>query len=75
MNWNKLITNYSLEDWYNILCRNKPHRNSRKYKEWDYLESIAFEALLFNDFSDSNDVIGKTVIYLQKEKKEILHEN
>lgn len=35
-NWEELKENNTLEDFYNILCRNKPHRNSKRYKEWDY---------------------------------------
>ena len=32
INWEELKENNTLEDFYNILCRNKPHRNSKKYK-------------------------------------------
>ena len=30
INWEELKENNTLEDFYNILCRNKPHRNSKK---------------------------------------------
>lgn len=49
IDWNKLKENNSLEDFYNILCRNKPHRNSKLFEKWDYLESITYEELLNYD--------------------------
>lgn len=45
-NRNKSKETSTLEDFYNILCRNKPHHRSKLYKQWDYLESIAYEELL-----------------------------
>ncbi|MEI3530108.1 MAG: hypothetical protein V8Q75_03410 [Bacilli bacterium] len=66
--------NYSLEDWYNILERNKPHRNSKKYKEWDYLESIAYEELLIENErpNECEKIIDEIIEYLNKEKMEVL---
>ena len=58
INWEELKENNTLEDFYNILCRNKPHRNSKKYKEWDYLEC--------------NEIIDSIIEYLKKEKMEVL---
>ena len=45
--WEEIKENNTLEDFYNILCRNKPHRNSKDFKEWDYLESVTYEELLY----------------------------
>ena len=73
-NWEELKENNILEDFYNILCRNKPHRNNKKYKEWDYLESIAYEELLNNNenMKQCNEIIDSIIEYLKKEKMEVL---
>lgn len=49
INWEELKENNTLEDFYNILYRNKPHRNSKKYKEWHYLEKIALKYQFFTE--------------------------
>lgn len=74
INWDKLRENYSLEDFYNILYRNQPHRNSKKYKDWDYLESIAYEELLIEDErpNECELIIDKIIEYLKNEKTEEL---
>lgn len=74
IDWEKLKENNTLEDFYNILCRNKPHRNSKKYKEWSYLESIAYEELLDNNenIKQCNKIIDSIIEYLKKEKMEVL---
>ena len=73
-NWEELKENNTLEDFYNILCRNKPYKNSKKYKEWDYLESIAYEELLDNNenIQESNKIIDEIIEYLKKGKMEVL---
>lgn len=73
-NWEELKENNTLEDFYNILYRNKPHKNSKKYKEWDYLESIAYEELLNNNenIKQCNEIIDSIIEYLKKEKVEAL---
>lgn len=74
LNWEELKETNTLEDFYNILCRNKPHRNSKKYKEWNFLESVTYEELL-NDNENiqrCNILIDKIIEYLKKEKKEVL---
>lgn len=71
LNWEELKETNTLEDFYNILYRNKPHRNSKKYKEWDFLESVTYEELL-NDNENiqrCNILIDKIIEYLKKEKK------
>lgn len=74
INWDKLKENYSLEDFYNILYRNKPHRKSKKYKEWDYLESIAYEELLIENErpNECEKIIDEIIEYLKNEKTEVL---
>lgn len=71
IDWTDLRNNATLDDMYNILCRNKPHRNSKLYKEWNYLESIAYEELL-----NENDrpkecyvIINQIIDFLDKQKK------
>jgi hypothetical protein len=73
-NWEELKENNTLEDFYNILCRNKPHKNSKEYKEWDYLESIAYEELLNDNenIKECNEIIDSIIEYLKKEKMEAL---
>ncbi len=73
-NWEELKENNTLEDFYNILCRNKPHRNSKRYKEWDYLESIAYEELLDDNenIQECNKIIDEIMNYLKNEKTEVL---
>lgn len=73
-NWEKLKENNTLEDFYNILYKNKPHRNSKKYKEWDYLESIAYEELLNNNenIKKCDKIINNIIEYLKKEKMEAI---
>lgn len=45
-NWETIKENNSLEDMYNILCRNEPTKKTKKHEQWDYLESITYEELL-----------------------------
>ena len=73
-NWEELKENNTLEDFYNILCRNKPHRNRKRYKEWDYLESIAYEELLDDNenIQECNKIIDEIMNYLKNEKTEVL---
>lgn len=61
----------SLEDVYNVLCKNEPSKNSKKHKEWSYLESIAYEELLEEDERphDCTKIINEIVDYLEKEWK------
>lgn len=74
INWDKLKENSTLEDFYNILCRNKPHKNSKLYKKWDYLESITYEELLDNNenIQKCNKIIDDIIEYLKKDKIEVL---
>lgn len=74
LNWDKLKENNTLEDFYNILCRNKPHRNSKRCKEWDYLESIAYEELLSDNenIKECDKIINEIIEYLKSEKIEVL---
>lgn len=62
----------SLEDVYNILCRNEPSKNSKKHNDWDYLESIAYEELL-NEEERPNEctkIINEICDYLEKDRKQ-----
>ncbi len=74
LNWEELKENNTLEDFYNILCRNKPHRNSKRYKEWGYLESITYEELLNNseNIKECDKIINEIIEYLKSEKMEVL---
>ncbi len=60
IDWEKLKESYSLEDFYNILYRNKPHKNNKIYPKWDYLESIAYEELL-----------DEIIEFLKEQRKEV----
>lgn len=73
INWDLLRENNSLEDFYNILYRNKPHRNSKLYAKWDYLESITYEILLDEENESKNEkIIDKIIEFLEEQKKEII---
>ena len=73
INWDLLRENNSLEDFYNILYRNKPHRNSKLYAKWDYLESITYEILLDEENDSKNEkIIDKIIEFLEEKKKEII---
>lgn len=65
----------SLEDVYNVLCKNEPSKNSKKHKEWSYLESIAYEELLMEDERphDCTKIINEIVDYLEREWKKCDH--
>ena len=71
MNWAKLKEANTLEDFYNILCRNQPHRNSKLYKEWDYLESITYEELLENNENPKkcDKIINEIIAFLKTQKE------
>ena len=71
MNWDKLKETNTLEDFYNILYRNRPHRNSRLYKEWDFLESIAYEELLEENENPQkcDRIINEIITFLKKQKE------
>ena len=73
--WEELKENNTLEDFYNILYRNKPHRNSKKYKKWYYLESIAYEELLSDEENtqECNKIIDEIIEYLKNEKTQIIN--
>ncbi len=73
INWKKLKEDYSLEDFYNILCRNKPHRNNKLYIRWDYLESITYEELLNENESIEvcNNIIDEIIEFLKEQRKEV----
>lgn len=77
IDWNKLKETNSLEDFYNILCRNKPHHKNKLYNEWNYLESIAYEELLIEDERPNKceNIIDQIIEYLKKQKTEVLERN
>ena len=74
IDWEKLKETYSLEDFYNILCRNKPNRKSKIYMKWDYLESITYEELLDENenVKECNKIIDEIVEFLKEQKLEVL---
>lgn len=67
---NKLQENSSLEDIYVVLYRNKPHRRSKLYTEWNYLESVAYEKLLIEDDrpNECDKIINEIIVFLKKKK-------
>lgn len=70
INWEELKENYSLDDWYNFLYKNKPHHRSKLFKEWNYLESITYEELLIeNERPCECDKIIEQIIEFLKTKK------
>lgn len=70
INWEKLKENSTLEDFYNYLYRNKPHKNSKLYSEWDYLESITYEELLNENenIKECEKIITEIINFLKKQK-------
>ena len=74
MDWEQLKKDYSLEDFYNLLCKNKPHHKSKLYSKWNYLESIAYEVLLNENenFIECDKIIDEIVEFLKIQKKEVL---
>lgn len=56
IDWNKLKETNSLEDFYKILYRNKPHHKSKLYNEWNYLEN------------ECENIIDEIIEYLKKQK-------
>lgn len=74
IDWEKLKETYSLEDFYNILCRNKPNRKSKIYMKWDYLESITYEELLDENenIKECNKIIDEIIEFLKEQKLEVL---
>lgn len=65
------LRNESLEDVYWYLCKDKPHRNSKDYKKWDYLESIAYEELLCKEEhpNECTKIINEIVDFLIEQRK------
>ena len=45
IDWEKIKENYSLEDFCNIIERNKPNKNSKLYNEWISLYQDIIEEL------------------------------
>ena len=74
IDWEKLKETYSLEDFYNILCRNKTNRKSKIYMKWDYLESITYEELLDENenVKECNKIIDEIIEFLKEQKLEVL---
>ena len=73
IDWKNLKENYSLEDFYNILCRNKPNKNNKLFSKWDYLESIAYEELLDENehILECNNIIDEIIEFLKEQRKEV----
>lgn len=61
------LRNASLEDVYYYLCKNEPSKKSKIHKEWDYLESIAYEELLIEDErpNECTKIINEIVEFLK----------
>lgn len=74
MDWEKFKENNTLEDCYNILYRNKPHHKNKLYKEWNYLESIAYEELLNENERplECEKIIDEIIEFLKTQKKEMI---
>lgn len=71
--WKKFKENNSLEDFYNILCRNKPHHKSKLFDKWCMLESICYEELLNEEKSNICDgLIDDIIEFLKKQKSSII---
>lgn len=65
------LKNESLEDCYYYLCKARPNKNAKRFKQWDYLESIAYEELL-NDEEHANEctrIINLIIDYLKDDYK------
>lgn len=70
------LRNASLEDAYYYLCKNEPSKKSKIHKEWDYLESIAYEELLLEDErpNECTKIINEIVDYLERDWKRCKNE-
>lgn len=65
------LRNASLEDAYYYLCKNEPSKKAKIHKEWDYLESIAYEELLIEDErpNECTKIINEIVEFLKEQYK------
>lgn len=70
------LRNASLEDVYYYLCKNKPSKKAKIHKEWDYLESIAYEELLIEDErpNECTKIINEIVEFLKEQYKRSVNE-
>lgn len=75
INWEQVKENHSLEDFYNFLYRNKPHKKSKLFKEWDHLESITYEELLNEEERphECEKIINQIIEFLKKQKEKIIN--
>ena len=66
--FNDLI-DYSLEDVYNILYRNKPKKNSKLYGKWEFLEYCVRCELLLSDerTHECTELIKEVIAYLKED--------
>ena len=63
------LKNESLEDCYYYLCKAIPNKNAKRFKQWNYLESVAYEELL-NEEENPNEctkIINLIVDYLKED--------
>lgn len=73
INWEQLKEQYSLEDFYNILCRNEPQRKCKSHAIWDDIESMVYEELLDENENPNRCalLIDMIINFLQIQRKEI----
>lgn len=70
INWEKLKENSTLEDFANILSRNKPHGNSKFLKEYEQLIQNVYNELA-NEEEHPNEcekLINNAIDFLERQK-------
>lgn len=74
MIYEKLKENYTLEDWYNILERNKPTRENHLYSIWFMLIKDTKKELENKEErpNECEFLINDIISFLQKQKTEVL---
>lgn len=71
IDWKKIKETYTLEDFCNILERNKPRTNNNLYKDWEYLINIAYTELAIENErpNECEKIIDEIISFLRKQKK------
>ena len=65
----EVLLDYSLEDVYNVLYRNRPKKKSKQYSKWEFLEYCVRCELLLSDERphECTELIKEVIAYLKEE--------
>ena len=71
IDWEKIKENYSLEDFCNIIERNKPNKNNKLYKEWFSLYQDIVEELDKKEErpKECEILIDKAIEFLKEQRR------